>query len=57
MFRDVLFSGLHRLQSLFQEVAVLSSSGNETLRMDVVRQVSSAEEVLSILQAIEIANR
>lgn len=48
-------TGLHRLQALFQEVAF--SSGNETLRMEVVRQVSSAEEVLSILQRIDAANR
>lgn len=48
-----IIPGLHRLQSIFQELSLT----NESLRIHVVRQVSSAEEVLAILLQIEMSNR
>jgi hypothetical protein len=45
--------GLHRLQSLFEELSLRNAS----IRIEVVRQISSAEEVLAILYAIEMTNR
>jgi hypothetical protein len=52
---EVMIAGLHRLQSLFQELSL--STRNESVRMEVVRQVSSAEEILALLHTIDTANR
>jgi len=43
-----------RLQSIFQG---LSLKGNQSFRIKVVRQISSANETMSILRDIEMINR
>ena len=45
--------GLLRLQSIFQDLSV----SNESFRIDVVKQISSANETLNILREIETTNR
>ena len=45
--------GLLRLQSIFQDL----SFTNESFRIDVVKQISSANETLNILREIEMTNR